>query len=136
MTNITTTTFDSLGVTSSTIVHEATHAVIDADHFNQVVTTGTHEAAAYIAETVFALATNEKGHTLDVSGLRKPLRRIAERIRAFCAKDSGVCPISTAKTQQIKLIIGNSALRAPIDHEETMDGIPTDNQTGGLLRPM
>src|SRR5262245_58906317 len=49
----------TLGVESdakdSTIVHEATHAIINATNPGQVFTKGVHEAAGYLAEAVWAI---------------------------------------------------------------------------------
>jgi hypothetical protein len=42
--------FQSTGVQPATIVHEATHAVIDATMKGQNITKGTGEAVAYLAE--------------------------------------------------------------------------------------
>jgi hypothetical protein len=45
-------TYESVDVSPKAIVHEATHAVIDATNPDKYVTKGTHEAAAYLAESV------------------------------------------------------------------------------------
>src|SRR2546423_8403338 len=53
---------DTADVPPYVIVHEATHAVLDATHVGQNITVGTHEAAAYLAETVYALNAGDSTH--------------------------------------------------------------------------
>ena len=47
-------TFDSVDVGPEVIVHEATHALIDAVYPGLTITNGTGEACAYLAETIYS----------------------------------------------------------------------------------
>lgn len=117
-------TFNAIDVDAPTIVHEATHAIIDATHVGQKFTTGVHEAAAYLAETVYALNANYGSHQIDVPHLAPSLYDLARRIKAFNSQNKSglfVCPASD--TFSIIAILGNSKLGMDVDHTEVMDGI-------------
>src|SRR6478735_6077685 len=58
-TNPHTLTLGSADVPARTIVHEATHAVIDATHKGQKLSRGSNEVAAFLAESIYGLYTGE-----------------------------------------------------------------------------
>lgn len=67
-----------------TVVHECTHAVVDATQKGKFVAFGNDEVAAYIAQTVYSL---NAGDTINTVGpLSGPLVKIASKIRAYDAE--------------------------------------------------
>jgi hypothetical protein len=126
-------TFDSLGVNETTIVHEATHALIDATHRGQSFTTGVHETTAYLAETIYALNVNDTRHQIDVPHVQGRLESLAGSIRAFNAQhNSGLFVCPAREVADIIAILGNSGLHQNMDHCETMDGINEEPHRGLL----
>ncbi len=115
-------TFDSEEPDAATIVHEATHAVIDATHVGKTITTGVHETSAYLAETMYTLLTG-KDPFLDVPHLTHPVAQLARSVIAFNKKSNGVYQCSLSETRGIIAILEHSNLRMDTAHTERMDGI-------------
>jgi hypothetical protein len=115
---------DSHSVAPAVIVHEATHAVIDATHQGKSISVGTHEASAYLAETLYSMACGDDDASVDVPHLDRPLMLLARQVNAFNASHpsgSFVCPDSDV--MYIKAIIKSSGLRSNVDRVDTMNGI-------------
>jgi hypothetical protein len=91
----------------ATIVHESTHAAIDATNPGLAVTVATGEAVAYVAESVYALNAGFDDHTIDDRGIMRAAYVLARQIRAYNAiNPSGVytCPPSDVATLKSALI--------------------------------
>jgi hypothetical protein len=115
---------DSHDVAPAVIVHEATHAVIDATHQGKNISVGTHEAAAYLAETLYSMYCHDDDASVDVPHLDRPLILLARKVNSFNASHpsgSFLCPDSDVL--YIKAIIRSSGLRSNVDRVDTMDGI-------------
>ena len=118
-------TFNSDDPPARTIVHEATHAVIDATHKGQKMARGTNEAAAFLAESVYGLYTGESMAGQFPGHFARTLNRLAEDVHKFnVANHSGlyVCPSSdvmylTTLIHNLPFSYGNS------NQVETMKGI-------------
>lgn len=124
-------TFSSADPHAATIVHEATHAVIDATNAGKDVTKGTHETAAYLAETIFSLLSGDSPD-LGVPYLTPPLVELAGKVMAFNKSGKSglfVCPLTD--TEYVKKILASSRLAGAVDRVDRMDGVPY--QSGGLL---
>jgi hypothetical protein len=70
-----------------TIVHEATHAVIDAVAPGRNIGYGEEEVSAYLAQTIYSLNCGDRINT--VGPLAGPAYEIAQRIRNFPAQKEG-----------------------------------------------
>ncbi len=117
-------TFTSHDIFPAAIVHEATHAIIDATHQGKNISKGTHEAAAYLAETLYSMNCGDDDASVDVPHLDAPLAQLANKVNAYNARHpSGlyVCPGSDVI--YIKAILQSSALRMDVNRMDTMDGI-------------
>jgi hypothetical protein len=110
-------------VPSNEIVHEATHAIIDATNPGLTITKGTGEAAAYLAETVYSIVAFGEPRSLDVRFLTRPVAQLARELIAFNSnpKVSFVCP--DFEVSGIKAILRNSRLVGDINRLDRMDGI-------------
>jgi hypothetical protein len=115
-------TFDDDVPEAKIIVHEATHAIIDATHVGQTITTGVHETSAYLAETIFTILTGKEAH-LDVPHLTPSVAQLARRVIAFNSKSLESYECTTAETGNIIAILEHSNLRMNTSHTERMDGI-------------
>ena len=90
------------------IVHEGTHAAINATHVGMKLTKATHEAAAYLAESMFELLSGRDPET-DVAGLTPHVARLAHAANDFNDSNKAatfVCP--PGDTQLIKSILARS----------------------------
>jgi hypothetical protein len=70
-----------------TIVHEATHAVIDAVAPGRSIGYGEEEVSAYLAQTIYSLNCRDRINT--VGPLARPAYEIAQRIRNFPVQKEG-----------------------------------------------
>jgi hypothetical protein len=106
------------------IVHEATHAIIDATLKGKAVRRGVHELAAYLAESIWAISTGIRP-SLDIPRLDKPMRALAQEVMAYNAnpKNVNIYQVSPADTRDLQLIMENSSARMVTGNVETMDGI-------------
>ncbi|MBR1155223.1 hypothetical protein [Bradyrhizobium sp. JYMT SZCCT0428] len=105
------------------LVHEATHAVIDATNRGLVISKGPGEAAAYLAETVYSIVTQGEANSLDVPHLTPPVASLARRLIEY-NKDprrTFTCPASDVTL--IKAILGSSKLAGNMARMDTMNGI-------------
>jgi hypothetical protein len=75
------------------IVHEATHMLIWATHVGAIITTGVHEAAAYLAECLFTLYFGDKEDLSTQPHLAPPLFELATFVKDHTrdGKPSVVC---------------------------------------------
>ncbi len=127
-------TYNSVDVSPKAIVHEATHAVIDATNPGKEVTKGTHEAAAYLAESVYALLCGDQPET-DVKNLTQPVADLARKVMAFNKSNASglfACPLSD--TEYIKKVLASSQLAGDQGRADKQDGVPY--RSGGLIRQM
>lgn len=116
-------TFDSLDVEPATIVHEATHAVIDATHSGKNITNGAHEASAYLAEALYDMNVDDDIN-VDIPHLARPLYLLARQVKAFNASHASglfVCPQSD--TLYIKAILNGARGANDVNRVDRMDGI-------------
>lgn len=123
----------STGVAPAAIVHEATHALIDATNPDKEVTKGTHEAAAYLAETIYMLLSGGEPY-LEMKYLTQPIAELAKKVIAFNASHpSGLFTCPLADTAYIKEVY-RSQTGADINRKDKMDGVPFGR--GGLIWKM
>jgi len=81
-------TLDSDNPDRCKIVHEATHAIIDGTHVGKAITTGHHEAAAFLAEALFCLYSGDDDNVnYSVPHLAPPLFDLARQVQAFNARN-------------------------------------------------
>ena len=74
--------FYDVDVEAHVIVHEATHAAIDATHQGVTITKGHGEAAAYLAEMIYSIVTTGGAVDLNVQHLtRTGVAACTERYR-------------------------------------------------------
>jgi hypothetical protein len=110
-------------VGTATIVHEATHIIINATHVGKVITKGAHEMAGYLAETLWALNSDNE-ISVDVPVIRTPLRRLALKIQAYnSGNKSGSFPCPPDDTNHIKALLKNSGLGMEADRKYLQTGI-------------
>jgi hypothetical protein len=93
--------WESVKVAPKAIVHEATHAVINATHVGAAITKATHEAAAYLAESMFELLSGRDPET-DVARLTGPVTRLAQSAISF--NESNPTPTFTCPPSDTTLI--------------------------------
>ena len=112
-------TFDSVDVGPEVIVHEATHALIDAVYPGLTITKGTGEACAYLAETMYSWATIRASRDLEIPHLTTPVSRLAQNALAHnrSHKQAYVCP--PAEIDSIKAVMSEWM---EIGRKDTMDG--------------
>jgi hypothetical protein len=106
------------------LVHEATHAIIDATLKGRFVRRGIHELAAYLAESIWAISTGIRP-SLDIPTLDRPMRALAEEVVAHNANPKNVrlYQVSMASTRDLQAIMENSEARMVTGNVEKMDGI-------------
>jgi hypothetical protein len=114
----------SLNPPSVRIVHEATHAIIDATLKGKWVRRGVHELAAYLAESIWAVSTGT-WPGLDIAPLDRPMRALAQEVVAYNANPKNVrlYQVSPENTRDLQLIMENSKARMVTGNVEKMDGI-------------
>jgi hypothetical protein len=107
------------------IVHEATHAVIDATHKGQKILKGDNEAAAFLAESVYGLLAGEPMGPECPSYFSRAFRGVAEQIRAFNSTHaSGLFPVPPGDAMNLKALIGNLPfMYSDVNKVEIMKGI-------------
>lgn len=76
--------FDNGSPLEATIVHECTHALIATTHGGKYIFVGAHEAAAYLAESIYKLTIGRDVST-DTPHLDRPLRSLAKLVIAHNA---------------------------------------------------
>jgi hypothetical protein len=126
-------TYDSLDVGPAAIVHEATHALINATNVGKTITKGMHEAAAYLAEALWALNAG-RDVSVDVPHMDRPLRRLARSIQEFNPSNvsgSYVCP--PAEVAYLQAVLASSALGMEINRADRQPGIG-DGPSGPLKK--
>ena len=113
-------TFSDVDTEPNVIVHEATHALIDAVYPGLTITKGTGEACAYLAETIYSWIATGGSRDLDIPHLTAPVSRLAKEVLAYNAthSDAYVCPGD--QLQYIKGIMSNVM---EIGRKDTMDGM-------------
>lgn len=90
-----------------TIVHEATHAVIDATHKGRKISRGANEAAAFLAEAIYAMYTGESMGGDYPTYFAPPFYRMAAQIHEFnLSHRSGLFVCPQADVANLKTLIG------------------------------
>jgi hypothetical protein len=79
---------DSFDISDDTIVHESTHALVDATHAGMTAPLGLHETTAYLAEAIFAINDDRFG-TIDDPKLMRASHQVAKNVLAFNASNPG-----------------------------------------------
>ncbi len=115
--------FDAYDVKSHAIVHEATHAVIDATHKGVTITIGTGEAAAYLAEMIYAIVTTGESVYLDVPRLTPPVFRLASAVLAHNSSSKAAYTCPSSDVMNIISILAASSLPHSYNTPDRMDGI-------------
>jgi hypothetical protein len=107
----------------SVIVHEATHILINATHVNKTIRTGVGEAAAYLAEYLFALYSGDEDNWSGQPHLERPLSQLANFVKDYTIKGkaSVVCP--PAWVNYIIAILKANAVGQDMDKELLQTGI-------------
>ena len=116
--------WDGLGVRPSAIVHESTHALINALHAGKTITTGMHETAAYLAEAMWCLNSKHDIDT-DVPHLDARVRELGKMANDYYAMNpSGTfdCPAEYV-AGIIKLLKNTPRLTADYDEAIVQVGI-------------
>jgi hypothetical protein len=110
-------------VPAQTIVHEATHAVIWATQTGLTLTKEAHEAAAYLADSMYGLLTGD-GVNTQVAGLDRVVGPLAGQAIAFnkTHNTAFVCPGGEVAT--MKAIYKSSPLGR--DNTTTQGGLGDD----------
>lgn len=104
------------------VVHEATHALIDYTRNGQTVSKGVHEACAYVAETVYSLATTGSMHDTYFKFLNTPVYELASKILAHTA--GGKTSMFTCSSGEVNNIISIMAYnKMDTDRIDKMNGI-------------
>jgi hypothetical protein len=70
----------------ASIVHESTHILINATHQGQVINQGYHEAAAYLAESLWALNSKRPNHIENDHICRKCIS-LAHKVNDYNARN-------------------------------------------------
>jgi hypothetical protein len=111
---------------SATIVHEATHAVIDAVRKGRTIAFGDNEVAAYLAETIYRINSNAP-----LTGPLAPLLNpVARRIKSF--RGPGVYVVTADEVVQARaFILSVYAARARQEGKT----LPGDEMMKGLAPP-
>jgi hypothetical protein len=117
-------TYDSDSPDRPTIVHEATHAVIDGTHKGKIITKGNHEAAAYLAEALFSLYSGDDDNVnYSVPHLAPPLFDLARRVQAFNEQNpSGLFRCPTGDLMELVAIMSAAPYAGNMSSARTMGG--------------
>jgi hypothetical protein len=123
------------------VVHEATHALIWVTHKGQDIRTGTHEAAAYLAETLFTIYDMEPEGSHDWSTqprLEGPMTVLANAVVAGSKQGSHVV-CSPPLVHNIIAVLRHNARGQDLDEVKHQYGIhdwdpETGEPTPGWLR--
>jgi hypothetical protein len=112
------------------VVHEAMHAIIDAMHKGDTVRKGTHEAAAYLAEAIWALSSGNELY-VDVEPLNQPIRRLAKKVLAHNENPrNGMYVVDPQESMNLQLIMKYAkGMNMQIDRKFVMDGIGHPRKT-------
>lgn len=95
----------------ATIVHEATHAVIDATHANGTVRSGQNELAAYLAQMLYSMYSNDKYNK--VGPLAGPIYQLALKVFAFNSEHkSGLFVCDPNETYPLKVYLNDHGYQA------------------------
>ena len=111
----------------ATIVHEATHAVIDAVRKGRTIAFGDNEVAAYLAETIYRMNTNSP-----LTGPLAPfLIPVARRIKS-CPPDKRVYVVRPEEVAEAR-----SRILAVYAQKARAEGktLPTDEMMKGIEPP-
>jgi hypothetical protein len=111
----------------ATIVHEATHAVIDAVRKGRTIAFGDNEVAAYLAETVYRMNTNAP-----LTGPLAPfLIPVARKIKSF--PGPGVYAVRPEEVAEAR-----SRILAVYAQKARAEGktLPTDEMMKGVAPPL
>jgi hypothetical protein len=111
---------DDADAAFNVIVHEATHAIIDACYPGLKITKGTGEACAYLAETVFNIAWKDEAPYLDMNYLTKPVAQLARRVLAF---NAGHPQPYVCDQGSVDEIIGILGVHMNVGRTDVMNGI-------------
>lgn len=116
--------FPSESPAARTIVHESTHAVIDATHKGKQIVKGVNEAAAFLAEAIYGMYT---GESMDgyPGYFAHAVHRLAEQVHEFNVKHASglfVCPSGDVMNLRA-LIAGLPLMYGTANQVETMKGI-------------
>jgi hypothetical protein len=105
-------TLSSADAAPNVIVHECTHAVIWATQIGLTLTKETHEAAAYLADSMYEMLCGRSAPDTQVAGLTGPVARLARQAVDFNKSHDTtfVCPPSDVEL--IKAIYKRSPLGA------------------------
>lgn len=124
-TNPHTLTLESGDPPSRTIVHEATHAVIDATHKGQKHSRGANEAAAFLAEAIYGLYTGESMGQEFPGHFARTLYQLAEKVHSFNSSHrSGLFVCLREDVMYLKTLIGALPFGyGSINQIDTMQGI-------------
>ena len=120
-------TFASADPQPGTIVHEATHAVIDATHKGQTIQKGANEAAAFLAEAVYELLADESWlGTSTPHYFARAFYKLAKNAINHNSNDSlprFVCP--PGDVMNLKALIGTlpDYSNTNLNQNDTMQGI-------------
>lgn len=82
LTNPSTLTFSFADPPGRTIVHESTHAVIEATHKGRKIARAANEAAAFLAESIYGLYTGESMEGYP-GYFAPPFFQLAEKVHEF-----------------------------------------------------
>jgi hypothetical protein len=103
------------------LVHEGTHAVIDACNPGLSITKGNGEACAYVAETVFNIAWRKEVPDFNVPHLARPVASLARRILSHNERGAkGLFECDPASVAEINAILGK---HWPVNRVDRMNGI-------------
>jgi hypothetical protein len=116
-------TLDSLNVDPPVIVHESTHALINATHVGKSIRCGSHETAAYLAESLWALNT-DNDVAVDVPHLNQRMYRLARRVKEFNSQNRmGLFVCDPAEVQYMETLMRISANGTDVDRVDVQLGI-------------
>jgi hypothetical protein len=83
---------------------------------------GHAEAAAYLAEMIYAVVTTGDAVDLEVPYLTRPVWQLAKKVLAAGSKTTYTCPSDDIAS--IVAILQNSRLAGDMERLDTMDNIP------------
>jgi len=107
-----------------TVVHEATHAVIDATHKGQRIVKSTNEIAAFLAESVYGVIASDPMTSYPHYFVR-PLRQLADQVVAFnSSHPSGLFDCPPGDVANLKALLSSlPGSYGTANKIETMKGI-------------